>query len=42
MGLEGLELLMNVENEFRIHFTDAEAIKIFTIGDLRDAGSGLV
>ena len=37
MGLDGVELIAKVEEEFRISFTDDEAIKISTFGEFCDA-----
>lgn len=34
MGLDSVELLMRVEDEFDIEVPDAEAAEIFTVGDL--------
>jgi acyl carrier protein len=37
MGLDGVELIGKVEDEFHVFFTDDEAIKILTVADFRDA-----
>jgi hypothetical protein len=36
MGLEALELIMEVEDRFQTRISDLEAGKIFTVGDLYD------
>ena len=36
MGLESVELVMSTEEAFEIEITDAEAEKIYTVGDLYD------
>jgi acyl carrier protein len=37
MGLDAVELLVKIESEYEISFSDDEAISILTVGDLRDA-----
>ncbi len=37
MGLEAVELLLAVEDEFQIRIPDNEAAKIFTVGELHAA-----
>jgi acyl carrier protein len=37
MGLDGVELIARVEQEFRISFSDDEAIAISTVGNFCDA-----
>ena len=37
MGLESVELIAHVEEEFHIFFSDDEAIHIETIGDFQEA-----
>ena len=42
MGLDSVELLLQIEEEFGITFSDDEAIKIETVGQFRDAVLGKV
>ena len=37
MGLDGVELLVAIEKEYAISFSDDEAVAIRTVADLRDA-----
>ena len=36
MGLDGVELILAVEETFQIHIADEEAGEVFTIGDLHE------
>jgi acyl carrier protein len=36
MGLDGVEILMEVENDFGIRIADAEAEKVLLVSELRD------
>jgi acyl carrier protein len=36
MGLDGVELILAVEDAFQIHIANEEAGRVSTVGDLRD------
>lgn len=42
MGLEGIEILVEVENCFGIEIEDSESVKLFTVGNLVDCVWGKV